>query len=202
MKVEKQPERPPLSSQLEQLHGAPPRPRVLVVVAGWTVGHWEAASDPGQPHTHPRHCWRHGPEAQPPIPAGRWGCQVGFSQFCPELFLGQRWGIHSWAWLGFLLWFFIIFSSVAQSCPTLWPHGLQHARPPCPSPTSRACLNSCPSNHWCHLTISSSVVPFSSAFSLSQHQGLFQWVSSSHQVVKVLELQHQSFQWIFRTDFL
>ena len=42
------------------------------------------------------------------------------------------------------------------------------------------------------------------AFSFSQHQGLFQWVSSSHQVTKVLELQlqHQSFQWIFRTDFL
>ena len=40
------------------------------------------------------------------------------------------------------------------------------------------------------------------AFSLSQHQGLFQWVSSSHQVAKVLELQHQSFQWIFRIDFL
>ena len=41
-------------------------------------------------------------------------------------------------------------------------------------------------------------------FNLSQHQGLFQWVSSSHQVAKVLEfqLQHQSFQWIFRTDFL
>ena len=42
------------------------------------------------------------------------------------------------------------------------------------------------------------------AFSLSQHQGLFQWVSSSHQVAKVLEfqLQHQCFQWIFGTDFL
>ena len=44
----------------------------------------------------------------------------------------------------------------------------------------------------------------SPTLSLSQHQGLFQWVSSSHQVAKVLEfqLQHQSFQWIFRTDFL
>ena len=44
----------------------------------------------------------------------------------------------------------------------------------------------------------------SPAFSLSQHWGLFKWVSSSHQVAKVLEfqLQHQSFQWIFRTDFL
>ena len=42
------------------------------------------------------------------------------------------------------------------------------------------------------------------AFSLSQHQGLFQWVSSSHQEAKILELQlhHQSFQWIFRVDFL
>ena len=42
------------------------------------------------------------------------------------------------------------------------------------------------------------------AFNLSQHQGLFQWVSSSHQVAKVLalQLQHQSFQWIFSTDFL
>ena len=38
--------------------------------------------------------------------------------------------------------------------------------------------------------------------SLSQHQGLFQWVSSSHQVARALELYHQSFQWIFRVDFL
>ena len=44
----------------------------------------------------------------------------------------------------------------------------------------------------------------SPTFNFSQHQGLFQWVSSSHQVAKVLEfqLQHQYFQWIFRTDFL
>ena len=41
-----------------------------------------------------------------------------------------------------------------------------------------------------------------SAFNLSQHQDLFQWVSSSHQLAKVLELQHQSFQWIFRIGFL
>ena len=46
--------------------------------------------------------------------------------------------------------------------------------------------------------------PSSSAFNLSQHQDLFQWVGSSYQVAKVLEfqLQHQSFQWIFRTYFL
>ena len=68
---------------------------------------------------------------------------------------------------------------------SLQSHGLQHARPPCPSPTPRDCLNSCPSSRWCHPTISSSVVPSPPAFNLSQHQGLFQWVSSSHQVAKV-----------------
>ena len=45
---------------------------------------------------------------------------------------------------------------------SLQPHGLQHARPPCPSPTPGACSNSCPLSRWCHPTISSSVVPFSS----------------------------------------
>ena len=45
---------------------------------------------------------------------------------------------------------------------SLWPHGLQRARLPCPSPTPRVCSNSCPSHRWCHPTISSSVAPFSS----------------------------------------
>ena len=54
------------------------------------------------------------------------------------------------------------FSSVVQSCLTLQPHGLQHARPPCPSPTPGTYSNSCSLSWWCHPTISSSVVPFSS----------------------------------------
>ena len=54
------------------------------------------------------------------------------------------------------------FSSVAQSCPTLRPHEPQHARPPCPSPTPGVCPNPCPPSQWCHPTISSSVVSFSS----------------------------------------
>ena len=96
------------------------------------------------------------------------------------------------------------FSSVAQLCLTLWSHGLQHARPPCPSPTPGVHSNSPPLSRWCHLTISSSVVPFSSAFNLSQHQGLFKWVSSLHQVAKILvfQLQSQFFQRIFRVDFI
>ena len=110
----------------------------------------------------------------------------------------------------FLLFFFIcsslltpnllfIISVVQFTCSgmfeSLWPHGLQHARPPCPSPTPGVYSNSCPLSRWCHPTISSSVFP-SRAFNLSQHQVLFQWVSSLHQVAKVLEfqLQHQSFQ--------
>ena len=45
---------------------------------------------------------------------------------------------------------------------SLWPHGLQHTRPPCPSPAFGVYSNSCPSSRWCHPTISSSVIPFSS----------------------------------------
>ena len=55
----------------------------------------------------------------------------------------------------------IQFSSAAQSCPdSLRPHELQHARPPCPSPTPRVHPNSCSLTRRCHLTISSSVIPF------------------------------------------
>ena len=46
--------------------------------------------------------------------------------------------------------------SVAKSCPTLWPHGLQHARLPCSSLSPGVCSNSCPLSQWCHPTISSS----------------------------------------------
>ena len=97
------------------------------------------------------------------------------------------------------------FSSVTQSCPTLCdpmdcstPGLPVHHQPPelieihvhCNSDATQ------PS----HPLLS----PSPPTFNLSQHQGLFQWVSSSHQVAKVLEfqLQRQSFQWIFRTDFL
>ena len=91
---------------------------------------------------------------------------------------------------------------VAISCPTLQTHGLQHARLPCPSLSPRVCWNSCLLSQWCHPTISPSVVPFSSRLQSFPASGLFQWISS-HQVAKVLEfqLQHQSFQWIFRISF-
>ena len=56
------------------------------------------------------------------------------------------------------------FSSIqcrSVASDSLWPHGLQHARLPCPSPTPGACSNLCPSSRWCHPTVSSSVIPFS-----------------------------------------
>ena len=54
------------------------------------------------------------------------------------------------------------------------PHGLQHSRLHCPSPSSGICPSLCPLYGWCHPVISSSVTLFPSAFNLSQHQGLFQ----------------------------
>ena len=68
-------------------------------------------------------------------------------------------------------------------------HELQHARPPCPSPTPGVHSDSRPSSQWCHPAISSSVIPFSPAPNPSQHQSLFQWVNSLHEVAKVLEFQ-------------
>ena len=77
------------------------------------------------------------------------------------------------------------FSSVQSSCSVVsdsfWPHELQHARAPCPSPTTGVYPNSCPSSQWCHPAISSSAIPFSScpqsfpaseSFPMSQ---LFAW---------------------------
>ena len=69
-------------------------------------------------------------------------------------------------WIKFLLVSCTSYLLLSFSCSvmsdSLQPHGLQHARLPCPSPSPRACSNSCPLSPWCHLTISSSVIPFSS----------------------------------------
>ena len=118
-----------------------------------------------------------------------------------------RWSLYYWA-IREAQPLLHIFTSVQFSCSvmsdSLRPHGLQHPRLPCPSPTPRAYSNSCPSSQWWHPIISSSVVPLPSHLSLSHHQGLFKWVSSLQQVAKVLEFQlkHQSFQWTLRTDLL
>ena len=110
---------------------------------------------------------------------------------------------------GRLYWFIqnfrlaIQFSSVDQSCPTLCDPvdcstpGLpvHHQLPEFTQTHVHRVGDAIQPSH----PLSSPSPP---AFNFSQHQGLFQWVSSSHEVAKMLEFQHQSFQWIFRTDFL
>ena len=82
-----------------------------------------------------------------------------------------------------------------------WPHGLQHTRLPCSSPTPRACSNSCPLSWWYHPTISSSAVPFSSCLHSFPASGFFP-MRVLHTRWPKYWSQHRSFQWIFRTDFL
>ena len=99
-------------------------------------------------------------------------------------------------------------SSVQFSCSVIYdcsrPHGLQHARTSCLSPTPGVSPNSCPLSQWCYPAISSSVVPFSSCpqslpasgyFSMSQ---LFTWGGQSIGI----SIQHQSIQWTPRIDLL
>ena len=104
-------------------------------------------------------------------------------------------------WCTYMMKWLLLFSlSVVSN--SLQPHGLQHIRLPCPSPSPIACSNSCPLSRWCHPTISSSVVPlflpsiFPSIRVFSNESFLF---NSSRQVAKVLELQlqHPSCQRIY-----
>ena len=69
---------------------------------------------------------------------------------------------------------FVLLASCSILSDSLWPHGLQHVSLPCPSPTPRACSNSWPSSQWCHSTISSSVIPFSSCLQSFPASGSFQ----------------------------
>ena len=83
-------------------------------------------------------------------------------------------------------------------------HGPQHARPPCPSPTPRVYPNSCPLSRWCHPTISSSVVPFSSGLQSFPASGSFpmnQLFASGGQSIGV-SASTSVLQWIFRVDVL
>ena len=93
------------------------------------------------------------------------------------------------------------YSAVSDS---LQPHEPQHTRPPWPSPIPGVYPNPRPSSRWCHPTISSSVIPFSSCFQSFPASGSFQMsqlIASGGQSIGV-SASNQSFQWIFRTDFL
>ena len=130
------------------------------------------------------------------------------TEWCKHNFYGY-WETKKFMWLILLYWSGIkpttSLSSVAQSCPTLCDpmdcttpgFPVHHQLPKLAQTHVHQVGDAIQPSH----PLSS---PSPSALNLSQHQGIFQWVSSSHQVAEVLELQlqHQSFQWIFRTDFL
>ena len=131
-------------------------------------------------------------QISPPHPLRRLQLLLAFYFVGYFLLLGQRQGYLSVCSVSVLICSLVLpllnnsrvqFSSVAQLYPTLWRMSIESVMP---------------SNHYPLLS------PSPPAFSLSQNLGLFQWMSSLCQVAKVLEfqLQHQSFQWIFRTDFL
>ena len=92
-----------------------------------------------------------------------------------------RWILYHWAtwealchvkWL--YHWHFnLVQFSLSVASDSLQPHGLQHTRLPYPSPTPRACSNSCPSSQWCHPTISSFIIPFSSCLQSCPASGSF-----------------------------
>ena len=107
-----------------------------------------------------------------------------------SLFPVQTWGQNS------------VQSSHSVVSNSLRPYGLQNSRLPCPSPTPGAYSNSCPSSWWHHPIIS--VIPLTSCLKCFPASGSFQmhqFFASDGQILE-LHLQHQSFHWIFRTDFL
>ena len=113
----------------------------------------------------------------------------------------------NWSWVcqcEIMVHMYILLFSHSVVSDSLQPHRLQHTRLPCPLPLPE--LAQTPVHRVGDVIQPSHPLssPSSPVFSCSQHQGLFQWVSSLHQVAKVLELQlqHWALQWIFRVDFL
>ena len=106
--------------------------------------------------------------------------------------------LHSFSWMSSCCCY-----SVAKSCLTLWdPRNCSTPGFPVLHYLQEFAQTHV---HWVDDAIKPSHLlssPSPPTLNLSQHQGLFQWVSPSHQVAKLLELQHQSFQWIFRVDFI
>ena len=108
---------------------------------------------------------------------------------------------HSRDVLDFFFFFNHYCSSVSVVSDFLWPCELQHTRLPCPSLSPGFCSNSCPLSWWCHRTISSSLAPFSCPQSfLASGSFSVSWLFASGSLSVELQLQHQSFQWIFKKN--
>ena len=107
--------------------------------------------------------------------------------------------IHIFHWLWKIL---CCCCSATKLCPTLWPHEPQHTAPPCSSHLPEFAHTHVHQVGDAIQPAHPLLPPFPPPLNHSQHQGLFQQVGSSYQVAKVLELQYQSFQWIFTVDLL
>ena len=105
------------------------------------------------------HHWLNGHEFEQSLGVGDGNGSLGMLQSMGSQSQTQ---LEDWTESNYYENFDYVFSSVAQSCPTLQPHEPQHTRPPCPSPTPGVHPNPCPSSWWFQPTISASVVPFSS----------------------------------------
>ena len=102
-----------------------------------------------------------------------------YSHACISSRSQKKWNFFEGSLVGTMLSHSVQFScSVVSDC--LQPHELQHARPPCPSPTPGVYWNSCPSSWWCHPAISSSVFPFSSCLQYFPASGSFQMSQFLH----------------------
>ena len=133
------------------------------------------------------------------------------SQIGTYSFSRQKHSVSSFAWKSGKALLFCCCSSVLQSLShaqlftiPCTCNSTQQASVFCPPPSPGVCSNSCSLSQWCCITFSSSAALFSFCLQSFPATGSFPMNCSSHQVAKVLELQfqHQSFQWIFRTDFL
>ena len=106
-------------------------------------------------------------------------------------------------WVGNIALLLLFSHSVVSN--SLWPHGIQHTRPPCPSLSPRICSNSCPLNQCHHPTISSSVVPFSScpqSFPALGSLPVSQLFILGGQSIRASASASVSFQRVFRVDLL
>ena len=126
---------------------------------------------------------------------------IKYNFFC--VFTGQLYLYLHKSSINYIFTIILLFSHSVVS-DFLWPHWLQHASLPCPSPSPGAYWNSCPLSRWCHPTILSSIVPFSFCLQSFPASGSFLiscFFTSNGQSIRA-SLQHQSFQWIFRIDNL
>ena len=99
--------------------------------------------------------------------------KIPFYSYCTIDFKNIYLAVTGLSFSVFACWVASVQFSHPEMSHSLWPHELQHARPPCPSSTPRVYSNSCPLSQWCHPTISSSVVPFSSSFQSFPASGSF-----------------------------